>query len=242
MTKSLAEESTQEYIESNGFTALIKRTNRTKTASITVESGEVCIVVPYALGNERIAKLLENKRQWIKEKIALHYEAQPKSNKEFVSGECFSYLGRNYRLKVNQGYYKPAKLINGRFSVTLFAGANNAELIKESLLAWYEKHAEIKFNEKVKRYADIMNVKYNSVGIKNYKSRWGSCTAEGDITFNWKVIMAPNRIVDYVVVHELCHLIHHDHSPKFWREVERFMPDYLACKEWLKHNGARLEL
>ena len=87
-----------------------------------------------------------------------------------------------------------------------------------------------------------MNVKYNSVGIKNYKSRWGSCTAEGDITFNWKVIMAPNRIVDYVVVHELCHLIHHDHSPKFWREVERFMPDYLECKEWLKHNGSFLDL
>lgn len=233
---------TKEFIEFDNLLVEIKRSNRVKSATITVEESSVLIAVPRLLELERIKKLLKNKRQWIKDKIALHYEAQPKSNKEFVSGECFSYLGRNYRLKVNQGYYKPAKLINGRFSVTLFAGANNAELIKESLLAWYEKHAEIKFNEKVKRYADIMNVKYNSVGIKNYKSRWGSCTAEGDITFNWKVIMAPNRIVDYVVVHELCHLIHHDHSPKFWREVERFMPDYLECKEWLKHNGARLEL
>ncbi|WP_350587163.1 SprT family zinc-dependent metalloprotease [Pseudoalteromonas sp. 3-MNA-CIBAN-0064] len=233
---------TKEFIEFDNLLVEIKRSNRVKSATITVEESSVLIAVPRLLELERIKKLLKNKRQWIKDKIALHYEAQPTSNKEFVSGECFSYLGRNYRLKVNQGYYKPAKLINGRFSVTLFAGTNNAELIKESLLAWYEKHAEIKFNEKVKRYADIMNVKYNSVGIKNYKSRWGSCTAQGDITFNWKVIMAPNRIVDYVVVHELCHLIHHDHSPKFWREVERFMPDYLECKEWLKHNGARLEL
>jgi len=233
---------TKEFIEFDNLLVEIKRSNRVKSATITVEESSVLIAVPRLLELERIKKLLKNKRQWIKDKIALHYEAQPKSNKEFVSGECFSYLGRNYRLKVNQGYYKPAKLINGRFCVTLFAGTDNADLIKDSLLAWYEKHADIKFNEKVKRYAEIMNVKFNSVGIKSYKSRWGSCTAEGDITFNWKIIMAPNRIVDYVVVHELCHLIHHDHSPKFWREVERFMPDYLECKEWLKHNGARLEL
>lgn len=233
---------TKEFIEFDNLLVEIKRSNRVKSATITVEESSVLIAVPRLLELERIKKLLKNKRQWIKDKIALHYEAQPKSNKVFVSGECFSYLGRNYRLKVNQGYYKPAKLINGRFCVTLFAGTDNADLIKDSLLAWYEKHADIKFNEKVKRYAEIMNVKFNSVGIKSYKSRWGSCTAEGDITFNWKIIMAPNRIVDYVVVHELCHLIHHDHSPKFWREVERFMPDYLECKEWLKHNGARLEL
>ena len=233
---------TKEFIEFDDLIVEIKRSNRVKSVTITVEESSVLVAVPRLLELERIKKLLKNKKQWIKEKVALHHEAQPKSNKEFVSGECFSYLGRNYRLKVNQGYYKPAKLINGRFSVTLFAGTDNADLIKESLLAWYEKHAEIKFNEKVKRYADIMNVKYNSVGIKSYKSRWGSCSAEGDITFNWKVIMAPNRIVDYVVVHELCHLIHHDHSPKFWREVERFMPDYLECKEWLKHNGSFLDL
>ncbi|TMN72552.1 M48 family peptidase [Pseudoalteromonas sp. S1727] len=233
---------TKEFIEFDDLIVEIKRSNRVKSATITVEESSVLVVVPRLLELERIKKLLKNKRQWIKEKIALHHEAQPKSNKEFVSGECFSYLGRNYRLKVNQGYYKPAKLINGRFCVTLFAGTDNADLIKDSLLAWYEKHADIKFNEKVKRYAEIMNVKFNSVSIKNYKSRWGSCSVEGDITFNWKVVMAPNRIVDYVVVHELCHLIHHDHSPKFWCEVERFMPDYLECKEWLKHNGAKLEL
>ena len=119
---------------------------------------------------------------------------------------------------------------------------DNPNLIKESLVAWYEKHAEVKLKEKSKRYAEMMGVEFNSVGLKNYKSRWGSCSVEGDITFNWKIIMAPNRIVDYVVVHELCHLIHHDHSPKFWREVERIMPNYAECKEWLKLNGKRLDI
>lgn len=231
-----------EYIDSNGFIAEIKRTNRSKSATITIEEGSVCVVVPQQLENERIIKLLKDKKRWIKEKIALHHQAQPKSTKQLVSGESFSYLGRNYRLKVNHGNYQPIKLVNGRFSITLRAGANNPELIQDSLLSWYKQHAEFKLLEKVKRYAKMMGVTYNSVGLKTYKSRWGSCSIEGDITFNWKIIMAPNRIVDYVVVHELCHLIHHDHSPNFWREVERIMPNYAECKEWLKQHGSSLTL
>ena len=230
-----------EYIDSNGFVAEIKRTSRTKSASITVEEGNVCVVVPRSLENERITKLLKDKNRWIKEKIALHREAQPKSTKQFVSGESFPYLGRNYRLKVHQGNYQPIKLTNGRFAITLRVGTENPDLIQDSLLSWYKQHADLKLTEKVKRYAKIMGVAYASVGLKTYKSRWGSCSTEGDITFNWKIIMAPNRIVDYVVIHELCHLIHHDHSPKFWREVERIMPNYAECKDWLKVNGASLE-
>jgi len=230
-----------EYIDSNGFIAEIKRTNRSKSATITVEEGKVCVVVPRQLEHERITKLLKDKNRWIKEKIALHREAQPKSNKQFVSGESFSYLGRNYRLKVHQGNYQPIKLSHGRFTITLRAGADNPEMIKDSLLSWFKQHAEAKLIEKVKRYAAMLDVKCTSVGIKTYKSRWGSCSSEGEIDFNWKIIMAPNRIVDYVVVHELCHLIHHDHSPKFWREVERIIPDYGECKTWLKQHGVNLE-
>ena len=81
-----------------------------------------------------------------------------------------------------------------------------------------------------------------SAGIKTFKSRWGSCSTCGDITFNWKIIIAPNRIVDYVVVHELCQLKRHDHSPVFWKCVERVVLDYKECKFWLKQNGNGLEI
>jgi predicted metal-dependent hydrolase len=76
--------------------------------------------------------------------------------------------------------------------------------------------------------------------VKDFQSRWGSCTPRGRVDFNWKIIMAPNRVVDYVVVHELCHLKQHDHSPQFWKLVESIMPDYLESKEWLRVNGASL--
>jgi predicted metal-dependent hydrolase len=102
--------------------------------------------------------------------------------------------------------------------------------------------AGVKLTEKAKRYAEIIGVTCAPVGIKMYKSRWGSSSLDGNIDFNWHIIMAPNRIVDYVVIHELYHLIHHDHSPKYWQQVERIMPDYAECKAWLKHNAGLLVL
>lgn len=225
-----------EYIECKGFIAEVVRTNRTKSADVRVEDGVVSVVVPKTLELDRINKILDDKRQWIKNKIYLHRDAQPNTTKEFVSGESFAYLGRNYRLKVVDGHFKPVKLVQGRLVITVPNPKEYPHMVRNALVRWYKQHAELKLNEKIKRYAAIVGVEPESVGIKNFKSRWGSCSAKGHIDFNWKIIMAPNRMVDYVVIHELCHLKHHDHSPKFWKEVERVVPDYQACKEWLKVN------
>jgi len=233
---------TPEFIQGNGFVAEVSRTKRIKSATIKVEGGEVTVIVPQALVSTKIVKLLEDKSRWIKEKLALHRASQAASEKQYVSGESFSYLGRNYRLKVNKGPYQPVKLAQGRFTVTLRAGSDNPELIQDSLASWYKQHALAKLTEKTHRFAQSIGVTCNAVGIKEYKSRWGSCSVEGNIDYNWLIIMAPNRIVDYVVAHELCHLIHHDHSPHFWRQLERVMPNYSECKEWLKENGAGLKL
>lgn len=232
-----------EYIEGNGFIAEVIRTNRRKSADVRVEDGAVSIVVPKGLGSDRITQILDDKRQWIKNKIYLHQDAMPVSRKDYVSGESFTYLGRNYRLKVNRGHFKPVKLVQGRLVVTVpNDGTEPPHMIRNALVRWYKHHAELKLQEKSKRYAAMIGVEPTGVGIKTFKSRWGSCSAKGKIDFNWKIIMAPNRMVDYVVVHELCHLIHHDHSPRFWKEVERVVPDYQACKEWLKVNEGVLDI
>lgn len=106
----------------------------------------------------------------------------------------------------------------------------------------YRLQAQQRFAEKVLRYARVVGVTPTAVDIKTFNSRWGSCNIKGEVQFHWKVILAPHRIVDYVVVHELCHLKHHDHSPVFWKAVERVIPDYLECKEWLKLAGARFDV
>ena len=231
-----------EYIESSGFIAEVIRTQRIKSADIRVEEGSVSIAVPTSLETQRISQLLMKKKKWIKEKINIHKELQPASLKKFVSGESFSYLGRNYRLKISTGAFEPVKLVYGRLTVTVPGGKQNTDAIRNALIHWYKEKAEAKLTEKVSRYIDVIGVTPKSIGIKSYKSRWGSCSAKGKIDFNWKIIMAPNRIVDYVVAHELCHLKQHDHSPKFWKLVERNIPEYLSCKEWLKVNGRKLDL
>jgi len=230
-----------EYIEGNGFITEVIRTNRIKSATIKVEDGIVSVVVPKQTTGDRIDRLLSDKQGWIKDKIRHDRAALPATQKSYVSGEAFSYLGRNYRLKINHGSYVPVKLIHGQLVTTMPEGFNHY-MVRNTLVRWYKYHAEIKFKEKVKRYSEIIGVEPAGVAIKTFKARWGSCSVEGKIEFNWKVIMAPNRVMDYVVVHELSHLKQHDHSPLFWKEVERVLPDYSECKEWLKVNSLKLEL
>ncbi len=96
--------------------------------------------------------------------------------------------------------------------------------------------------KKTFKFSQIMNVRYNSVKIKNYKSRWGSCSSKGDISFNWKIIFAPENIIEYLVVHELSHLIYFNHSKLFWNKVEEFQYNYKENRNWLKENGYKLDL
>lgn len=231
-----------EYIQGRGFVAEVIRTPRIKSARLQVEDGAVSIAVPQALPEERISKILLDKQRWIKEKMYLHQQAQPVSQREMISGEAFPYLGRHYRLKVETGALQPVKLQHGQLLLRLPEALQVDHIIREMLVYWYRMQAEIRFREKVRRYAKVVGVEPGDVGIKTFQSRWGSCNIKGEILFHWKVIMAPHRIVDYVVVHELCHLKHHDHSPAFWKSVERVVPDYLECKEWLKMVGARFDV
>ena len=229
-----------EQIEVKGLCVDVVRTSRTKTASIKVDDGLVSVVVPKALDIERIEQLVADKYLWIIQKIALHEESKPASDREFVSGEAYAYLGRNYRLKVVAGAYSPVKLIQGRLVATLPDGAKRSNLVRDAVIRWYKLNALRKIKEKVRRYSKVMDLEPKSIGIKTFKSRWGSCSPKGELDFNWVIVMAPNRVVDYVVIHELCHLKQLDHSPKFWKEVERVMPDYAEHKEWLKVNSGKL--
>lgn len=229
-----------EYRDGNGFIAEVIRTNRRKTADVRVEEGAVSVVVPIDTSAEKIDQLLSAKRTWIKEKLAIQREMIPPSSKSFVSGEAFSYLGRNYRLKVEAGNFAPVKLVHGRLVVTAPEGAQQSHIIRNALVRWYKRQAEHKLKEKVLRFAPMIGVEPTGVGVRSFKSRWGSCQQSGRLEFNWKVVMAPNRMVDYVVKHELCHLLHHDHSPEFWRSVSRVMPDYEYCRIWLKENASAL--
>ena len=231
-----------EYIASKDLVAEVIRTARVKSARLQVEDGALSIIVPKLLSDEHIKRLLLEKHRWIKEKLYLQQQAPQIGRREMVSGEALPYLGRNYRLKIVTGSLQGVKLKQGQLLVSLPKAMQHDHIIREMLVYWYRLQAEIRFKEKVQRYADIVGVTVGDVSVKTFKSRWGSCNVKGEIQFHWKVIMAPHHIVDYVVVHELCHLKQHDHSPAFWKQVARVVPDYLACKAWLRDVGARFDI
>ena len=226
---------------------IIKRPRR-RTVSISVKPDcSVRLLVPANLPEKKIIELIKQKSSWVESKIAYFQELQKcYKEKKYVSGECFKYLGRSYRLKIVQNdENKDVKLMNGEFNIPMPSGLQEGEqtlLTIRRLSTWYQNHALIRLEEKVRRYSAEVGLSPTSVGVKGYKSRWGTCHLDGRIYFNWRIIIAPHSVVDYLVVHELCHLVHHNHSKRYWKQVETILPDYSEREEWLKLNGRELNI
>lgn len=108
---------------------------------------------------------------------------------------------------------------------------------KEQLEKWYRKEAFAIISRKAEEFAGLLSADFKMIRIKDQKSRWGSCSSKGNLNFNWRIIMAPEVVCDYVIIHELCHLVFMDHSAHFWNLVESICPDYRQCKKWLKEKG-----
>lgn len=224
------------------------RRPRRRTASISVKpDGTVRVLVPASLSDDQVTELVERKSTWIQNKIS-HFEAirSNEKDKEYVSGESVIYLGRSYRMEVVEDASSDAvKLMNGRFIVRVHHGLdheNRKFQIRARFSVWYQQKAAVRLREKVVRFAKQMKIAPTTVGVKGYTSRWGSCHSDGRLYFNWRIIMAPHSVVDYVVVHELAHLVHGNHSKKFWKLVESILPDYTERKKWLNLKGRGLRV
>ena len=113
---------------------------------------------------------------------------------------------------------------------------------KEQLEKWYRREAGEVFHAKALEYAAVLHVDFKNIRVKDQKSRWGSCSSNRNMNFNWRILMAPEPVCDYVIIHELCHLVHMNHSPDFWNLVESICPGYREYKRWLKEHGEELYL
>jgi predicted metal-dependent hydrolase len=158
---------------------------------------------------------------------------QPRSRKEFVTGEGFSYLGRSYRLLLVGAQDRPLKLEGGRFKLRRSdAGEGRAHFVE-----WYAAHARPWLSDRVDRFAGKVGVTPTRIDVRDLGHRWGSCGAGGNLNFHWAVILLPPGVVEYVIVHELAHLREPRHSPEFWLLVERALPDLERRRGWLTQNG-----
>ena len=164
----------------------------------------------------------------------------PPAQREFVSGESVLYLGRHYRLKVHPGETGTARLRGGWLHVPASAGAQRAAQVRAALVSWFRRHAAERLPERVEAWRAKAGVAPPRVVVADQRKRWGSCDHHGTIRLNWRIVQAPMRLVDYVVVHELVHLRHRGHGRDYWQAVGRVMPDYERRREDLRRWGIRL--
>ncbi len=216
--------------------------SRRKTASIYIErDGKVSVLVPEKLTARQVDDILESKRKWIYQSLAEWQDLNAnRIQRDYVNGEGFLYLGRTYRLKLVSDLSEPLMLKDGYFC--LHATKGSAPDADAAFREFYREKGAIRIPPRVGYFQAKMGVKSKSIKIMDLKHRWASCTASGNLNFHWKCMMAPLTIIDYIVVHELAHLIHSNHSAAFWNEVDKVMPDFQERKCWLRDNGAGMDL
>ena len=217
----------------------LKKSNR-KTVSIYIErDGTVLVIAPSLFDVDKIEQVIESKRSWIYKSLAEWEDLnRTRVHREYVNGESFLYFGRNYRLQLVKEQLEALTFHYGQFKLLDTEVTSAPEHFK----SFYKKKLQQRLNERLKLYQPKMKLKPASIRVMELQNRWGSCTAKGAINLHWKCAMLPLSVLDYVIVHELAHLEDKNHSPKFWRAIEKVMPDYDEAKKWLKFNGAGMSL
>lgn len=216
-----------------------------KTLSIEVEAPkQITVIAPEGRTEEEILQTVQTKSKWIVQKLFEIREIEHrKSDKQYINGEAFLYMGRNYSLQIlidEKVTFPEAKLRNGKLYVT--NNNHQEEPIRRAIENWYRDKAKERIRERISYYQSQFDIKPQRVMIKDQQKRWGSCTKDQQLFFNWKCIMAPSPVLDYIVVHEMCHMVYMNHSKEFWSLLKRVLPDYEQRKEWLKNNGIRYDL
>jgi len=223
-----------------GIDIKIEKTDRRKTISIFIErDGSVRVLAPSSLNDEKIEETVRSKQYQVFTKLAKWQELnQGKVNRQFVNGQSFLYFGRNYRLSIVENQDVPLKLSKGYLTL-LRNKLNKAEKVFKQ---FYKKRAAKKITERLKLIEVKFQQKPTSTKVLELKNRWASWTPKNGLKFHWKCAMAPVPVLDYIITHEMVHLTYPNHSPEFWNELDKKMPNYKDYENWLKQNGVKMSL
>lgn len=216
-----------------------------KTTDIVIErNGVVSVRPPANYTPEQVDAVVESKRMWIYRNLAEWKDLNATSvAREWVNGETFLYLGRSYRLSLVSDQEHTLQLREGRFCLSRrVIEQHGVGAAKQAFECYYSDRGLLRFKERVALFAPKVGVEVAGINVKEMGYRWASCGTTGTLNFNWKCMMAPPKVIDYIVVHELCHFYHSNHTDAFWNEVDKVMPDYRERKEWLRKFGAGLSV
>lgn len=246
MTDAIIERSSVRY----GTTTIdyaIKRSPRRSTVSIAIDPAEgVLVTAPTPAPVARLDRIVHAKASWISQRLKRQSDRPPAPNaKEFVSGESFLYLGRQYRLKLDlDAPPRQLRLEGGwlRLPIPRHMPADcRSAFVRAAMVDWYKQQARRRLSECLRAWAKKMGIIAPNLVIAEPAKRWGSATSAGTVRLNWRIVQAPLAVIEYVIVHELTHLEHPNHTREFWASLGRTMPGYEGLKSRLRAMGAELE-
>jgi predicted metal-dependent hydrolase len=213
----------------------IIRTKRKTIALIVQADGTLLVRAPKHAPKREINALIKKHAAWIEKKQAEARKNQKAfAPKKFIEGEFFFFLGEKYPLHFVEKAKKKL-FLDSDFQMRRSAQNNAAQIFEQ----WYKKEARQIFNERVGFYAKKYDFSYEKLKLSSAKRRWGSCSERGNINLTWRLVMMPPEIIDYVIVHELCHLREQNHSKAFWTQVKGILSDYKQRRKWLRENGQK---
>lgn len=220
--------------DNNSYTLI--RSSKRKTAVIQLKEEGVIVRVPDWVSDEWITDFVASKERWIARHAAAIQQNLVKFCLKTEQGALFPYLGNDYRLEWFRGRKKQVVLQKNILQVVVGNKSQKAEsvLVEEVLKCWYRGQAKQYIDQRVDYWKRIIGVDLNTLKYKSFRRRWGSCDSQRNIVFNWRLIFAEPDLIDYVVIHELAHLIHLNHSADFWSVVQKYCPDWKSKRKELQ--------
>jgi predicted metal-dependent hydrolase len=221
---------------------LRRSVRRRRTIEISVDpAGVVHVAAPIRIAQRSIDEFVVQRSGWIRRQLAVQAARTARPTPEYVTGDCVPFLGQKLALRVQlslPGTESLARRVKGGLEVSLPDPRSNVgDHIVGALERWYRAAAADEIERRVARYGPAAGAAPSAILIRSQKHLWGSCSSDGVLRFNWRLIMAPSEVVDYVVVHELCHLQHPHHQRPFWDAVAAIMPDFRARRAALRREG-----
>lgn len=203
---------------------------------MTVDQRGLIVNAPWRVSADRVAAFLVEHRDWVLRKLEV-WGRHPSRSAAWANGETLRFVGRELLLEVTPGPIAGARLAEGACLHVETPGPPGGDAVKDLVVKWYRRHAQANFTERIALLAPRLGVATPRLFLSSAHTRWGSCSVRGDIRLNWRLIQATQATIDYVVVHELAHLIEMNHSRRFWKLVEAACPDYRAACAELNHMG-----
>jgi predicted metal-dependent hydrolase len=223
--------------------ATVIRSPRRKTVEIQIRGDEVVVRAPARMSARHLQLELQRSEKWVDKKLAISRLQPREVERRFVSGETISFLGRQLILEIRRATRSRTTLSDDILTVLVSARVRKREeFIRNAIITWISAQACSHLEHRADLYAGLIGVKRRGLRVKSFKTLWGSCSRSGELSFNWRIMMAPGGVIDYVVAHELAHCHEFNHSAKFWGILESVIPDYRERRQWLHHNASLLNI